>query len=204
MSITFTDTPGATGAESESGDDGPCIDPEDVYWQLVRSTGRICQWCMRWQVPRHEIAAGPVEVAGVTAEVDPSEVAEVEHDHPPRVPRPAGAHRSQSSHDDTPLDRYRACQPEQRICECGDVDSDPYQTLSKEKAQSLVPRLARRIGEFGYVYSLDVLHEEIKMGKSDPDLSGDDDKVFELAVAVAIVDARGGDVEEIREEVLDD
>ena len=195
MSITFTEAPGAAGA-AESTDDGKSVDPEDVYWQLIRTNDRICPWCLRWQLPRHEIADGPVEVAGVEAEVDPDDIAEVEHDYPPRVPRPSGD-------EDTPLERYRACQSEAQVCECGDVDSDPYQTLAKDKALSLVPRLARRVGEFGYVYSLDRLHEEVTMGKSDPDLSGDDDLVFELAVAVAIVDARGGDIADIREEVLD-
>lgn len=195
MSITFTDTPGATGTSDE--ERGDAVSPDDVYWTLIKTNGRVCPWCLRWQVPRHEVADGPIEVAGVEADVDLETIAEVEHDHPPRVPRPSGG-------EDTALVRYRACQPEQRICECGDVDSDPYQTLSKEKALSLVPRLARRVCEFGYVYSLDTLYEEVVQGKSDPDLTGDDDLVFELAVAVAIVDARGGDVEDIREEVLDD
>lgn len=194
MSINSVPAQEATATSDEESD--KAVSPADVYWTLIKTNGRICPWCVRWQVPRHEVAAGPIEVAGVEADVAPDAVADVEHDHPPRVPRPSGD-------EETELIRYRACQPEQRICECGDVDSEPYQTLSKEKALSLVPRLARRVGEFGYVYSLDTLYEEVKVGKSDPGLSGDDDLVFELAIAVAIVDACGGDVAAVREEVLD-
>jgi len=195
MSINSVPAPGAAGdSNDDSGDD---VSPEDVYWTLIKTNGQICPWCLRWQLSHHQVADGPVEVAGVEAEVDPADIADVKADYPPRVPRPAGGEA-------TPLERYRACQPEASICECGDVDSDPYQTLSKQKALSLVPRLARRVGEFGYVYSLDTLHEEVEAGKSDPDLAGDDDLVFELAVAVSIVDARGGDVAAIRAEVLDE
>jgi hypothetical protein len=177
-------------------DNEPAIPPAEIYETLLQ-THQICPWCFRWRIRREVAAAGGIEVAGVTADVDPDDVADVESIYPPRVPRPAGDA-------DVPLERYRACQPEQQACECGDVDADPLKTLSKDKALSLVPAIARRVGEFGYIYSLETLHERVEWGKSNPSIQGNDDLVFQVAVAAAVVDARGGDVEAVVTEVLDD
>jgi len=192
MSATSSREPSISDSDDDS---EPGVAPEDIYDLL--DTHHICNWCFRWRVPRWKVAAGEIEVGGIAPQIDVDDIAETEHVYPPRVPRPAGD-------DDVPLERYRACQQEQTACECGDVDADPLKTLSKDKALSLVEPLARRVGEFGFIYSLDTLYDRVKWGKECPSIQGDDDLVLKIAVAAAVVDARGGDVEAIVEEVLDD
>lgn len=190
--------------DSDEPESEPCVDATDLYDAIDRSSS-ICPFCFRWRCSRWKAAAGEIEVDGMTPDVDPDDVADCDAVYPPRVPRPAADYLDGGFRkDDPPLEQHRACQPEKVACECGDIDGTPLQTRSKDRALELVEPLARRVGELGYLYSLPTLYERVEWGKSNPEIQGNDDLVFQVAVAAAVVDARGGDVEAIVAEVLDD
>jgi hypothetical protein len=191
--------------ESDDADEPElCVDAADLY-DAIDGSSAICPFCFRWRCSRWKAAAGAIEVEGMTPDIDPDDVAECDVVYPPRVPRPAADYLDGGfREDDPPLEQHRACQPKKVACECCDIDGTPLKTRSKDRALAFVEPLARRVGELGYLYSRPTLYDRVEWGKSNPAIQGNDDLVFQVAVAAAVVDARGGDVEAIVTEVLDD
>lgn len=85
MSATTSREPSVTASDDDS---EPGVAPEDIYPDLLK-TNHICSWCFRWRLPRWRVAAGEVEIGGITPDIDPKNVAEVERVYPPRVLRPS-------------------------------------------------------------------------------------------------------------------
>jgi hypothetical protein len=173
------------------------IDPEDAFEECIESNSCICSRCFREQFAV-SIVAVPLRVvedrdalnwkivddadvgdSWVERETrDPTD--EVETVYPPRVD-PRGE-------TDMPKHARRATPPAQIVCKgCGAVDDDGSRsTLGKEGALEHAGRIADRLGQLGIGHDRALFLDRVDVWKSDSELSGKDDLLFEHAVRVAI------------------
>jgi hypothetical protein len=186
------------------------VDPEDAFEECIGSNPCICSRCFCEQFAV-SIVAVPLRVVEdrdalnweivTDADVGDSWVNretreptdDVEVVYPPRVD-PRGE-------TDMPKSSRRANPPAQIVCtSCGAVDDDGSRsTLSKEEAIEHAGRIADRLGQLGIGHDRALLLDRIDVWKSDSELSGKDDLLFEHAVRVAIERYRMGAFTPIRE-----
>lgn len=159
-------------------DQMPELAPTDVYEQLIQENSDICPRCLRWR--GQDVAVGAarddLEIERQQASVDVATVVREAEEYPTLTSVTAPAHV-----------------PAARVCECGDIDRGGVPTRSKDRALELTDVIARRLGEFGFVYDHRMLRAVVRKHKSRPETASDDDLAFERAVAAAIVKARGQD-----------
>jgi hypothetical protein len=180
------------------------VDPENAFGEYIESNPCICSRCfceqfavslvavplrvvedrdaLNWEI----VTDADVGDSWVERETrDPTD--EVEVVYPPRVD-PRGE-------TDMPKSARRANPPAQIVCKgCGAVDDDGSRsTLSKEAAIEHAARIADRLGQLDIGHDRALLLDRIDLWKSDPELSGKDDLLFEHAVRVAIEQYRSGE-----------